>query len=131
MIRLPTFVSFVSLMLALQLTGCAEFATGARTARDVLQGVCAVAGATADPAAELAQALRALTEEDARRAAAQGREDEARAYLQAAAGAMGVARAAAEEIRKLGGGAPAAPCVPPAAGPLPAAPAVLAPPVSP
>ena len=131
--RLPTFVSFIALVLSLHgLTGCAEFWRGARTAQDIAQGVCAVLGSVERPEeaqAVFAGALRDIVEAEARAAEAKGRGEEARALLRSAEAAMLAARAASEGVSRLAGtgGAPVVlpACVPPPAGPLPLAPQVV------
>jgi hypothetical protein len=130
--RLPTFVSFVGLVLALHLTGCAEFWRGARTAQAVAENVCAVLATVDRPEeaqAVFASALRDIVTAEAAAAEARGRGEEARALLRSAEAAMLAARTASEGVSRLAGtgGAPVVLplCVAPAKGPLPDAPAVL------
>jgi hypothetical protein len=119
-------------------TGCAEFLRTARTAQDVAQGVCAVLGSVSSPEearAVFASALRDIVEAEARAAEAKGRGEEARALLRSAEASMAAARAASEGVSRLAGtgNAPVVLplCVPPPSGPLPPAPVVLPPPVTP
>lgn len=125
------FAAFVVLLVVLFLAGCSSLAAaaeGARTARDVARGACALIGADSgdDAAAVLAEALRAITEANARDAAARGHEAEARVLLASAAAAMQAARTSHEGIARLAG-APV-PC--PAPAPVPAPPVALPPPAA-
>lgn len=133
------FLGFVAVLVAtFVLSGCSSLAAaaeGARTARDVARGACALLGADGgdDATAVLADALRAITEVSAKEAAARGHQAEAVALLHAAAQSMNAARASYEGLAALAGKTPPCPApamsgaVPPPAASVP----VGAAPVSP
>jgi biopolymer transport protein ExbB/TolQ len=110
------FLAFALLLVALFLASCSSLAAlgeGARTARDVARGACALldaaeGGSPAEVTAALAGALRTITEQQATAAEARGDREAVRALLRSAEASMLAARAAAEEIAKLAGGAPVA-----------------------
>lgn len=125
---LGAFLGFVlALVGAFVLSGCSSLAAaadGARTARDVARGACALLGAgeSDDATAVLAEALKSITEQAAKDAAARGHEAEAVALMRSAAASMGAARVSFEELSRLAGNAPPCPApAPSAALPPPAA----------
>jgi hypothetical protein len=104
-------------LLASPLLGCSSLAAlgeGARTARDVARGACALldaaeGGSPAEVTAALAGALRTITEQQATAAAArEEHREEVLALVRLADANLSAAREAAERIGKLAGGAPVA-----------------------
>ncbi len=125
------FVAFVVLLVALFLAGCSSLAAlgeGARTARDVARGACAIlnaseGGSPAEVTAALAGAVREIVARQAATAAADERHrEEVRALVRVADASFAAAREASERIGTLAGGAPVAlpPC--PVAAPAPVSP---------
>lgn len=120
------FVAFVAVLVAVFLAGCSSLAAlgeGARTARDVARGACAILGASeggspAEVTAALAGAIRDIVAAQAEAAAKdEARREEVRALVRVADASFAAAREASERIGTLAGNAPIVvpPC--PAAAP--------------
>lgn len=115
------FVAFVALLVALFPAGCSSLAAlgeGARTARDVARGACALleasdGGSPAEVTAALAGALRDITAQQAASAARdEARAAEVRALVRVADASFAAAREASERIGTLAGNAPIVPPCP-------------------
>lgn len=123
------FLAFVAVLVAVFLAGCSSLAAlgeGARTARDVARGACAIleasdGGSPAEVTAALAGALRDITAQQAASAARdEARAAEVRALVRVADASFAAAREASERIGALAGTAPVV--VPPCPAPAPIAP---------
>lgn len=109
------FLAFAALLVVLFLAGCSSLAAlgeGARTARDVARGACAIleasdGGSPAEVTAALAGALRDITAQQAASAARdEARAAEVRALVRVADASFAAAREASERIGTLAGSAP-------------------------
>lgn len=123
------FLAFVAVLVAVFLAGCSSLAAlgeGARTARDVARGACAIleasnGGSPAEVSAALAGALRDITAQQAASAARdEARAAEVRALVRVTEASFAAVREASERIGALAGSAPVV--VPPCLALAPIAP---------